>query len=223
MKTKTILIIAVLLGAVVAVADPAFPLAYRFDFDGDEVWDTSWILEPPPAGETVELEVWLDQNYTCPPVDNLFGVALYFSYDPGKLQVNQIIPNDALYGGPFDSQLTILNAPLCSGGVCVIEVANFSFVTVSGNKILLFTVELEAIGSDVAAVQASDNVGPPYNDGFIFDCNVSQLLRSRVNDQRAVRKDILDPIHIHDEETGDRRPFLSGFDHLQRRTNRIGR
>ncbi len=152
----------------------AYAVAYRMDFNGDEVWDTTWIIEPPPGGATAQVDVWLDQNYECPPDDNLFGLALYFQYDPEKIAINQIVPNDADNGGPFDPDFTILTDPACEDGVCYIELAHFLFITLVENRILLFTMELEALDTGVVAVQAAGNVGPPFDDGFCFDCNVVQ-------------------------------------------------
>ncbi len=150
------------------MATPAFSLSYKFDFNGDEDWDTAWILQPPPVGETVQLELWLDDNYICPPSDDLLGVSFYFSYDASKIQINQIIPNDDAFGGPFDSVFTNIDDNY--GGVSILELGKFEFVTIGNNKILLFTLEVEALELGSLVITASDNVGFPFDDGFVLNC-----------------------------------------------------
>ena len=157
------------------MAGPAFPLSYEFDFNGDGVWDAGWTLQPPLGenpGETVQMEIWVDDNYTCPPVDNLFGVSFYFNYDPGKIQINQITPNDTTNGGPFESAYTISNN--FAVGVWYLELAYFDFVTCSDNKMLLFTIELEGKELGEVEINAAIDVGFPYDDGVLIDCNVNQ-------------------------------------------------
>ncbi len=151
------------------------PLAYKFDFDGDRYWDTEWDLTPPnpPApGETVQVDVWLN-GYVCPPNDELFGVQLYFVYDPETMLVNQAYPNDTDHGGPFDPDLSAFME--MEPGIYLVSAANFNFVTVTNNRILLGTIELECAdaGSNIEIV-AADSLGFfPYDDGFISDCDLT--------------------------------------------------
>jgi len=149
------------------VTEPAFPLSYRFDFNSDEVWDIAWFL---PLGNTVQVEIWLD-DYSCPPDDELFGAELYFNYDNTEIQVNQVVPNDTDNGGPFDPEFTIIQS--VASGVYMLSVADFSFVTVTGNKILLFTIELERIDYGSSPI-TTDNEFAGYPQGSVIDCNVVQ-------------------------------------------------
>jgi hypothetical protein len=153
------------------------PLAYKFDFDGDRYWDTEWELTPPlppAAGETVQVDIWLN-GYVCPPDDNLLGVQLYFSYDPDAMQVIQANPNTTDQGGPFvpGQSSFMMKAP----GVYQLLAANSDFVPVIGSRILLGTIELQRIGAGSnIAIEAADDLGiDPYTNGFLKDCESGSL------------------------------------------------
>ena len=152
--------IAVLLSL---MAVPAFPVSYEFDFDDDGVWDTAWSLT---QGETVEVKIWLD-DYSQ---ETLFGGQLYFQYDPSKILVNKAhsYPNDIDHGGPFDHRLSYIRKE--ENGVYILSLAHFDFVSVSNNKILFFTIELECIvaGADVAIKAANDLGFGTYSGGFVI-------------------------------------------------------
>jgi len=156
------------------LAGPAFPLSYEFDFDGDEVWDTEWTLN---IGKTVQVEIWLD-GYSCPPSDNIFLFAVfYFQYDHTKIQVNQIIPNDTKNGGPFDCE-----SAKREDGVYTLWVNCFNSVTLTDNRILIFTLELKCIddGSD-ATIKAASDLGFGGYVGKIFDCSLNELYPDDAN------------------------------------------
>ena len=144
------------------MAVPAFPLSYEFDFDDDGVWDTAWSLT---QGETVEVKIWLD-DYS---EETLFGARLYFQYDPSKILVNEAhsYPNDDAHGGPFEHRFSIIRKE--ENGVYKLELAHFDSVSVSNNKILFFTIELECIvaGADVAIKAANDLGFGTYSNGYV--------------------------------------------------------
>jgi len=144
------------------MAVPAFPASYEFDFNDDGVWDTEWQLS---MGETVEVKIWLE-DYS---EETLFGSQLYFQYDPGKILVNEAnsYPNDDDHGGPFDHRLSYLRKE--ENGVYLLSLAHFDSVSVSNNKILFFTIELECIvaGADVAIKAANDLGFGTYGNGYV--------------------------------------------------------
>ena len=158
MKGLSIICGVTLLLSLMAV--PAFPLSYEFDFNHDGVWDTEWQLE---EGETVAVEIWLDGYLE----DELFGVTLYFQYDPSKIKVNQVIPHDTAHGGPFTpSWNKILEQ---EDGVYELSVANFDSVPISNNSISFFEIELECIvdEADIAIKAANDLGFGGYNRGVV--------------------------------------------------------
>ena len=149
---------------------PAFPLSYEFDFDNDQIWDTSWTLEPPPIGESVQLKIWLG-DYVAPE-DKLFSVTLYFQYDITKINVVEVIPNDSMNGGPFDY-------PSCTNdlgeGVFRLDLASFLYVTVSENKILLFTITLQSIAPGIVTIKAANSIDSFFDGGYVADMNTRYL------------------------------------------------
>ena len=161
---KKLLITLACVLAIPLIASTAFALSYKFDFDDDTVWDTNWTLQPPPVGETVQVKLWLDDNYTCPPDDKIFGVELFFQYNPSKIQVNDVIPNDQDHGGPFSPSYTLPRSgePLCDSGTCLLVLAasELTYITVENNQILLFTIELQALEEGSTDIVASGNIFP---------------------------------------------------------------
>jgi len=151
------------------MAVPAFPLSYELDFNGDGVWDTEWQLS---IGETVSVEIWVDDYLE----ETLFAALLYFQYDPDKIRINEAnsYPNDYDHGGPFIPGLSYIKQSADDVNVYEMSVAKFGSVTVSNNKILLFTIELECIvdQADIAIKAANDLGFGGYNDGFVADDNV---------------------------------------------------
>lgn len=175
---KKLLLISMFVLCVCSVATPAFPLSYEFDFNNDQVWDTAWTLMPPSGpdpGDSVVMKIWLD-GYTCPPSDTLFGSQIYFGYDPTKIQVNEdnSYPNDNAHAGPFDASLSGFSQQ--EPGVYNLIASNFSFVTVTSNKILLGQVEIECIDSGNTQVRAANDLGiGNYTDGYVADCNLQNV------------------------------------------------
>ena len=166
-KLSIVYAVSLILGL---ITGPAFPMSYEFDFSGDEVWDTEWTLN---IGETVRVEIWLD-GYSCPPSDKLFLLAVfYFQYDHTKIQVNQVIPNDTDHGGPFED-CEIMER---EDGVYMLFVNRSNAGTLTDNRILLFTIELECIndGSDATIKAASDLGFGKYDDGLVIDCVLNVL------------------------------------------------
>lgn len=158
---------------------PAFPLSYEFDFNNDQVWDSEWTLMPPSGpdpGDSVPLRVWLD-GYACPPDDKLFGAQLYFQYDPARIQVNEdnSYPNDNNdHGGPFDK--TLSGFALQEVGVYNLIVSNFSYVTVTGNKILMGQIEIQCIAPGNSQILAANDLGfGTYDDGYVADCALQSV------------------------------------------------
>jgi hypothetical protein len=167
MKRLSIICGIALLLSLMAV--PAFPLSYELDFNGDGVWDTEWQLA---EGETVPVEIWVDDYLE----ETLFAALLYFQYDPNKIRINEAntYPNDSDHGGPFTPGLSYIKQSADDVNVYKMSVAKFSSVTISDNKILLFTIELECIIDEAdVAIEASNDLGfGGYNDGFVADDNV---------------------------------------------------
>ncbi len=161
-KMKSLSIICGIAVLLLLMAVPAFPLSYEFDFDDNGVWDTAWSLT---QGETVEVKIWLD-DYSK---ETLFGALLYFQYDPSKILVNEAhsYPNDNDHGGPFDHRLSYIRNE--GNGVYTLSLAHFDSVSVSNNKILFFTIELECIvaGADVAIKAANDLGFGTYSEGYV--------------------------------------------------------
>jgi hypothetical protein len=149
------------------MAIPAFPLSYELDFNGDGVWDTEWELS---RGETVTVEIWVDDYFE----ELFFAGLLYFQYDPVKIRINEAssYPNDSNHGGPFTPALSYIKQSV-DDNVYEMSLAEFNFVTVFDNKILLFTIELECIddGTDIAIKAGNDLGFGEYNDGFVIDGN----------------------------------------------------
>ena len=160
MKSLSIICGIALLLSLTAV--PAFPLSYEFDFNDDGVWDTEWSLT---QGETVEVKIWLE-DYS---EETIFGAQLYFQYDPSKILVNEAnsYPDDNDHGGPFDHRLSYIRKE--ENGVYLLSLAHFDSVSVSNNKILFFTIELECIvaGADVAIKAANDLGFGTYSNGYV--------------------------------------------------------
>ena len=163
--------IAVLLSL---MAVPAFPLSYEFDFNGDEVWDTEWQLS---MGETVAVEIWLD-GYLIE--EDLFVAKLFFQYDPEKIQVNDdpasSYPNDVDHGGPFaKSSFNYLIER--TDNLYELGVADFNCVSISNNRILFYTIELECIVDEAdVAIKAGSELGfGGYSSGYVANCNFGIL------------------------------------------------
>ena len=151
------------------IAVPAFSLSYELDFNGDGVWDTEWQLS---IGETVSVEIWVDDYLE----ETLFAALLYFQYDTNKMRINEAnsYPNDTNHGGPFTPGLSYIKQSTDDINVYEMSVAKFSSVTVSNNKILLFTIELECLvdEADVAIKAANDLGFGGYSNGFVADDNL---------------------------------------------------
>ncbi len=149
--------------------DEPEPGYFRLDFNSDQTWDAEWGIA---EGDTIQLHVWLD-GYICPPNNLLFGVQLYFSYDPAKLKLNEInsYPNDWDHGGPFEPDLSAMVKQ--ETGIYCIVVSNFNYVTVIEGRILLFTIELERIAAGETEIRVVNDLGfGVYTDGVLFDCYI---------------------------------------------------
>ena len=152
-----------------AVPDISAQVSYKFDLNGDQLFDSMFVL--PSIGSTVQVDIWLD-NYTCLPSDLLLGAQFYLRYNPYVVQVNDAYPNDSDHGGPFDPALSEFS-PTIEDGVYSCLTGKVGFVTVVDNKVKLGTFILERIASGDTPINAANDVGGPYNDGFISDCNIT--------------------------------------------------
>ena len=155
---KKLLILLGLVPMLGLMPGTASALSLNFDFDHDGVYDTEWTLEaPPPGGNTVHVQIWLDDWDTSPwSSEPLFGAKIFFYYDDTSIKVNAATPHDTDNGGPFDSAFSVVND--LGGGKYQIEVAHFSCVSIT-DKMLLVTIELECISAGDVVIKASPTGG----------------------------------------------------------------
>ncbi len=152
-------LILLLTGAAVLMAIPAFAMSLNFDFRAggvyDDVYDTSWELDPPPpGGSTATVRVWLDGWNPPDPTDLLIGFAFFIYYDPATIRINSVIVNDSTQGGPFDPLYNYIENQ--GGGVYLINGAKFSCITVT-NRVLLATIEIECIAAGDSTISVQTN------------------------------------------------------------------
>ncbi len=151
MKRLSIVFAVVAVFALISTA--VFAQSLNFDFNSDGIYDTSWdLIPPPPGGDTVQVEIWLDDWDTSPWAgEKLFGVSFYFYYNNTNIQINSVTPNDSNNGGPFDPTFTSIED--LGGGKYNLVLSHFNCVSIT-DKMLLFTLVLEGIAagnSDISA------------------------------------------------------------------------
>ena len=155
------------------VADPNL----CFDFDGDAVCDTYWELD---GTETVKIYL-VDWDTSPWPSDPLWAVQMFFYYDHTKIDLNieNSFPNDTLNGGPFEP--TLSQSQSKGDGKYLLTASHNPLVctTITDNKILLWTLELEGIASGTSDIYIRvDFDGDPDHGAIIpggDSCSASHL------------------------------------------------
>lgn len=114
----------------------------NFDFNNDGVYETSWQI---CGKESVEiyLDDWDISPWSSEPI---FGAQIYFYYDDTKIKVNEenSFAYDIDHGGVFDPSFSAFSN--LGGGKIKLIVADENCQAIT-DKILLWTLELESIGT----------------------------------------------------------------------------
>ncbi len=145
---------------------PASAVNYAVDVNGNGTGDSALSIE---VGDSVTLGFYIEA-YSCAPNDKLFGVSPYISYDYTAATISACSPNTA---AQCDGSLSGCTSP--EPGVLSLICSNFTFITVTGNKYKMGSATLTCDNdTDFNLVMAND-IGGPYNDGFIADCNLASI------------------------------------------------
>ena len=157
---KRFLILCGMLLMVGLMISPASAVNYAIDVTGDAVGDTSLAIE---VGDSVTVDFYIEA-YSCAPNDKLFGVSPYINYDETAATISACSPNTR---AQCDGSLSGCTSP--EPGVITLICSNFNFITVTGNKYKMGSATLTCDNdTDFNLVMAND-IGGPYNDGFISD------------------------------------------------------
>lgn len=144
----------------------AFPLSYEVDVGQDGTFETGGQVSFCGVfSRSVDIYV---NDYSCAPNDTLFGVQLYIRTDPDATTVTNCTPNTA---GGCDAGLSGCTEP--EPGVNLFNCSNFSQIPVPDGKKLLGTFDLTPDGYGVYTLVVASDVGAPYDDGFLSDCNLA--------------------------------------------------
>ena len=156
---KTLSAALLVLAIVASLTVSAYPLTYRLPFGEREI----------SVGDTISVTVKL-ADYSCDdptkddvPVNGLFGVQLYFGFDPNKMRVVEAYAMDSDKGGPFDQGLCgfIEQKP----GIYQLNVSKFDYYVVEAyDEVLLGVITLEATAGGDVVLKAANKLGPGFDD-----------------------------------------------------------
>ena len=97
-----------------------------------KTWDETWDM---PAGETVEMDIWLNDV-----PESMLTAGFYISYDTALIDITSIVPWDTNNGGLWEPAEPFSPGP----GIWIVSLLNFSCVAPDGDgDILLARVTLQ--------------------------------------------------------------------------------